>query len=439
MKEILGLVILVLIVSGCTGDTPAEQIQPVCNHPYILVGTGCCLDQNDNAICDSDESDISKEAETKAESEEEPKTKTIPEIEPEPESQEITEPEKECPQSCDAGNPCTTDTCSAETGYACKSEPKCESDKMCIEGECFGKGEYVKTIEVRFFNPKNVGKLGEMEAMVIDSMGRIYILDNLNYVNIYSATGGSLDRVLISESEYPEFDSYDAPDPLDLRDIAVDSNDYIYLAANTEFHKFQYKDNKLIRVASVGAGTSYSITGSNYQLGQLTNIAIASGGKIWLVDGTNEELIIYYPNYEKVSGLGRDLHISDIRLVATDQYGGYILTSNSLRTYDLGGIFQGAFPVFGDLSAHGYQLNDPQKMEADNNRFMYVADHADNVIKVLDLIEKRIVSGLGSTSKTYSNYTFSEPSDIAFDSNGLVYIADSGHNRIQVFVPPVTR
>ena len=46
----LGLVlILVLLLSGCTSK------EVVCNKPYILVGTDCCLDQNDNFICDSDE------------------------------------------------------------------------------------------------------------------------------------------------------------------------------------------------------------------------------------------------------------------------------------------------------------------------------------------------------------------------------------------------
>jgi len=37
-----------LLVSGC-----CQQI--TCNKPYILVGTECCLDQNDNSICDKDE------------------------------------------------------------------------------------------------------------------------------------------------------------------------------------------------------------------------------------------------------------------------------------------------------------------------------------------------------------------------------------------------
>jgi S1-C subfamily serine protease len=40
--------ILFIVISGC-------RPMPVCNRPYILVGTGCCLDKDDNLICDSDE------------------------------------------------------------------------------------------------------------------------------------------------------------------------------------------------------------------------------------------------------------------------------------------------------------------------------------------------------------------------------------------------
>jgi len=51
-KIITGLMIInILLISGCTAQS--EQI--TCNKPYILVGTSCCLDQDDNSVCDSDE------------------------------------------------------------------------------------------------------------------------------------------------------------------------------------------------------------------------------------------------------------------------------------------------------------------------------------------------------------------------------------------------
>ena len=44
------------LLSGCTTTQPKTTSNPlVCNSPYILVGTSCCLDQNANNICDRDE------------------------------------------------------------------------------------------------------------------------------------------------------------------------------------------------------------------------------------------------------------------------------------------------------------------------------------------------------------------------------------------------
>jgi hypothetical protein len=45
----LGIILVLAFICGVEGCTPT------CNKPYILVGTGCCLDQNDNNVCDSDE------------------------------------------------------------------------------------------------------------------------------------------------------------------------------------------------------------------------------------------------------------------------------------------------------------------------------------------------------------------------------------------------
>ena len=47
MKKIIILLGLTLFLLGC------QKI--VCNEPYIRVGEGCCLDENNNKICDKDE------------------------------------------------------------------------------------------------------------------------------------------------------------------------------------------------------------------------------------------------------------------------------------------------------------------------------------------------------------------------------------------------
>ncbi|MBW3015341.1 hypothetical protein KY330_02890 [Candidatus Woesearchaeota archaeon] len=52
MKRIVFLAVfltLALVVAGCA------RPEVICNKPYIRVGTDCCLDKDDNSICDSDE------------------------------------------------------------------------------------------------------------------------------------------------------------------------------------------------------------------------------------------------------------------------------------------------------------------------------------------------------------------------------------------------
>lgn len=73
MKKIwfIGFLLIGLIfIFGCesidvskVSDDDLERISEkaiVCNEPYIKFGTSCCLDQNDNKICDEDEGSINK-------------------------------------------------------------------------------------------------------------------------------------------------------------------------------------------------------------------------------------------------------------------------------------------------------------------------------------------------------------------------------------------
>ncbi|MDO8740471.1 MAG: hypothetical protein Q7J54_02745 [Candidatus Woesearchaeota archaeon] len=65
-KPILfGLFIVgILIIGGCAQQ--AKQQPVICNSPYIEMGTSCCLDQNNNGICDKDENSIKKQDEVQS-------------------------------------------------------------------------------------------------------------------------------------------------------------------------------------------------------------------------------------------------------------------------------------------------------------------------------------------------------------------------------------
>lgn len=70
MKKIISILMLFSIlffISGCSNvdlskvsDEDLERISDkavVCNEPYIRLGTSCCLDENQNNICDEDETE----------------------------------------------------------------------------------------------------------------------------------------------------------------------------------------------------------------------------------------------------------------------------------------------------------------------------------------------------------------------------------------------
>ncbi|KKP28283.1 MAG: hypothetical protein UR15_C0028G0007 [Parcubacteria group bacterium GW2011_GWA2_31_28] len=75
MKETLligFLLVSILILAGCEqvdiSKLDLSKINPddlnklvICNKPYIRVGTECCVDKDDNNICDNDEIGIKKE------------------------------------------------------------------------------------------------------------------------------------------------------------------------------------------------------------------------------------------------------------------------------------------------------------------------------------------------------------------------------------------
>lgn len=71
-------IIFALVLAGLTLIGGCSQ-QVTCNKPYILVGTGCCLDKNGNDICDNDEIQSSETEDSEKDLVEaiEPKTNSV--------------------------------------------------------------------------------------------------------------------------------------------------------------------------------------------------------------------------------------------------------------------------------------------------------------------------------------------------------------------------
>lgn len=54
----IAAVLLVMVISGagCSKQKSSEETESICYKPYIKNGVDCCLDRDDNNICDEDES-----------------------------------------------------------------------------------------------------------------------------------------------------------------------------------------------------------------------------------------------------------------------------------------------------------------------------------------------------------------------------------------------
>ena len=58
----LSLFVIILFISACNVDSIEDgEVEIVCNDPYIRYADTCCLDEDGNDICDSDESVVENE------------------------------------------------------------------------------------------------------------------------------------------------------------------------------------------------------------------------------------------------------------------------------------------------------------------------------------------------------------------------------------------
>lgn len=103
--------ICLLLISGCSQEI-------ACNKPYIKIGSECCLDSDDNTVCDKDE-------------------QVKEEIKPEKEEQVEQKAQPYCGDgSCGSDEDC--DNCEDDCG--CSSDQFCDYDiedkiYLCVEGE----------------------------------------------------------------------------------------------------------------------------------------------------------------------------------------------------------------------------------------------------------------------------------------------------------------
>lgn len=156
MKNICYLIFVPLLLLGCSGidvsklsDSDMQRISEkliVCEAPYIRHASDCCLDKNNNKVCDGDETSFSGSEENTINN-----------------NTSVSELKEEC------NNECISDSCSGKFYYVCTINEKgckvkvnkgivkdkcevlcinnnnCKEGEICIDYSCFQKPNSLQT------------------------------------------------------------------------------------------------------------------------------------------------------------------------------------------------------------------------------------------------------------------------------------------------------
>ncbi len=202
-----GILMLVILVSGCIGGDPNQVTDTtgdqggVCNAPKKMIGNICCYDENDNGVCDIE--DVG------------------------------------CPSSCDDDNPCTTDSCSADTDFKCVHEAEAP---CCGNGDCEPNEEHANicpedctVIDISEFAYMGTPDYMDGSKFVFIHTGSSETEQRMFYLNISAGPEGMENIRYTFEcnsSQHEELDSINSEpdnvtDELDIKINKLDEENYL--------------------------------------------------------------------------------------------------------------------------------------------------------------------------------------------------------------------
>lgn len=162
-------------------------------------------------------------------------------------------------------------------------------------------------------------------------------------------------------------------------------------------------------------------------------IAVDSKGNLYVADGKVGAVFIFNTETKDLQMIkhGVQARFGDIAGLAIDDSDRLFVSDTKMHRIV---VFDKNHKVEGTISQG---VVDPGGMVVDNeNRFLYVADAAQDIVLVydadkFDLIRKIGTPGKGHTLTDPGN--FSVPTNVALDSDNNLYVSDSYNSRIEIF------
>jgi DNA-binding beta-propeller fold protein YncE len=171
-----------------------------------------------------------------------------------------------------------------------------------------------------------------------------------------------------------------------------------------------------------------------YQLNRTYGVAVDSKGLIYAADQAVGAIFIFNPETKAVEFIrnGHEAHFGLLNGLAMDDNDRLFVTDDRLREVL---VFNSKHEEEGAFGAD--VLGNPGGLVIDTeNRFLYVADTANDVICVFDADTFKLLRKIGTPGKKHQLTdpgTFALPTNVALDSDGNLYVTDTLNARIQIF------
>ena len=251
---------------------------------------------------------------------------------------------------------------------------------------------------------RSITKVSNPSGIAVNHKNQVVVSQESNLITVY---GRVFRKVLSFGSPGEGAAQFNSPSGL-----AVDSNDYIYVADS--------KNNRIQRFDPEGNYTS-EFTGEENTCGPLNSpggIKISNNGDIYIVDRGNNRIVVLNKAMECKSIIKSPGQLSDPKDLAFDDNGCIYITDlkqNNIVVFQETGEYRGRF---GGTGTQKGRLNRPTGIAIDRFGRLFVCESANHRISVFNTSSEFLECFSAGLSMV-------NPCALTVDADGFVYIASS--------------
>ncbi|MBI4492460.1 MAG: SMP-30/gluconolactonase/LRE family protein [Chloroflexi bacterium] len=222
-------------------------------------------------------------------------------------------------------------------------------------------------------------------------------------------------------------------------DVAVDSGGNVWLV-DGNVHVVAKFDSSGAYVSKLGQDWTSGSDNSHFDSPH--GLAFDSTGNLYVSDRDNHRVQVFTSSGAYLATIGvagvsgsDNAHFKDPRHVAIDSADNLYVAdagNHRVQVFNASHVYVATLGVSGVSGFDSAHFNWPIGVHVDASR-IYVADYNNHRVQLFDRATRAYLATLGTGSAGLSNTQFNQPTDVAVDSAGSIYVADRGNTRVQQF------